>query len=79
MSQKINLTAAIAVNKVEGKAGFLSHIIIKQGVLHVAHAKLVGKYNEQQALAAFKREPNKFTPAPKFVGVLNVLALALAA
>ena len=76
MSQKINLTAAITVNKVEGKAGFLSHILIKQGELHVAHAKLVGKYNEQQALAAFKREPNKFTATPKFTGALNALALA---
>jgi hypothetical protein len=51
-------------------------MIWQNGTLPVAHATLGGKLNPAQALAEFKKNPAKFTAAPKFAGTLPALALA---
>lgn len=73
---KINLTANVSTTRVEGKAKFLTHVLIVNGNTHIAHAKLVGKWSSEQALAEFKKNPAKFTATPKFAGTLNTLAQA---
>jgi hypothetical protein len=79
MTTKLTLTADTNTTKVGGKAGFLTHAMIKSGNLIVATGKLVGKYDGTQALAEFVKNPGKFTLAPKFASLTPAVIRALAA
>lgn len=71
-----SLTAHIAYEQVSGKAGCVSHVVVKLWPVRVAMADLGGEYSELQALKELRRNAKRFI---RFEGWDSARALGLVA
>ena len=76
---KIILTATTNPVRVTGRARWVSNLLIWSNGSPVAHAKLAGKFDAEQALREFRANPQRFTLTPRFAALTPDQIRSLAA